>query len=428
MDISQQLLLFALFGISSSSRSQNISSSSRSQTRAALMNDLLFNASTDVMPDRLWVLIFFELIHMAEFNDVSGYISVLGYFSVEWIDERMTWDPYDYGGIEEVSMPAEKVFVPKLIISNGFERIYALHEIAGTEVLYIYSGDAFWFPGRLMKTRCPVDVQLYPFDEPYCFIEVVPMMHSLFSRTQLEIHSLSSSFGTKHYRRNAEWDLIETFSQVEFPDPINNYTLIIFHMMLRRKPTFIIINLIIPLYILSMMNTVVFLLPQSGERVSVAVAVLLFFAVMLDVIGKLIPRTSSPLPYLCYYAISVYISSGTITFTVILFEKLYQNQESRSVPRWLHIFLRCLESNRHQTMSGVLTGRMHRTSETNDNVMRLGVENATEPELANVVKPNLVNWKQAILNLNRILFVFWFTIVNLFFLIYMVLSGCRIRL
>ena len=425
MDILSYLLFFALFGIHTSSRSQK---------RTTLLNDLLFNALTNLRPgleyDRPWnVEIYFELVHMTEFNEVRGYISVLGYFGVVWFDERMTWDPYDYGGIEEMFMPSEKVFIPKLIIPNGFERVYALHEIAGTEVMYSFRGEAYWETGALITTRCTVHVQVYPFDEPYCFIEVSPMKESfgeVFS--ELVLHSPSTSFGTKHFRGNAEWELIETFSAIEFPDRNSDYTMVIFDMTFRRKPTFIIFNIIVPLYILSVMNTVEFLLPQSGERVSVSVAVLLFFALLLDVIGKLITRTASPLPYLCYYAITVYVNSGVITFLVILFEKLYHNQGNRSVPRWLHISLRCLESNRQQLVSGVLTKRKHTPSENNDNVTKLELEKVTEPELVNVVKPELVNWKRAIVKLNRIMFVFCFTTVNIFFIIYMVLSGFRIKL
>ena len=72
-----------------------------------------------------------------------------------WFDERMTWNPYDYGGIEEMFMPSEKVFIPKLIIPNGFERVYALHEIAGTEVMYSFRGEAYWETGALIKQDAP---------------------------------------------------------------------------------------------------------------------------------------------------------------------------------------------------------------------------------------------------------------------------------
>ena len=422
MDISPHFLVFALFGTYSSSQGQN---------RTALMNELLFNASTDVRPGLeydgpLDVFISFKLIHLAEFNEVNGYISALGYFDVEWIDERMAWNPYDYGGIEEMNMPSEKVYVPKLIIPNGFERMYAFHEIAGGEIVYNFTGDAYWAPGTLMKTRCPVDVQVYPFDEHHCYIEVTTMNGNYgeaFSELVLDIPI--RSFSATFFRGNAEWELTKTFSTVEIPDPKSNYSMVFFDMAFRRKPTFIIFTIIIPLYILSMMNTVVFLLPQSGERVSVSVAVLLFFAVLLNVIGKIIPRTASPLPYLCYYAVTVYISSGAITFLGILFEKLYNNQGNKSVPRWLHISICCPKPTRHKKISCVLTEKMHTPSESNKNVMKLESENVIEQEC--VVKPELINWKQAIVKLNRIMLMFWFTTVNLFFLIYMVFSGFRIR-
>ena len=68
---------------------------------------------------------------------------------------------------------------------------------------------------------------------------------------------------------------------------------------LRRKRTFYILNTIIPVVMLSLLNVLVFILPADcGERMALAVTVLLSFTVYLGIISDNMPKTSESLSLL----------------------------------------------------------------------------------------------------------------------------------
>ena len=75
-----------------------------------------------------------------------------------------------------------------------------------------------------------------------------------------------------------------------------------FSMLLKRKAQYTIINVVIPIILLSVMGLLVFCLPpESGEKVSLGITVLLSFSVFLLVVDERMPRTSDNVPILSTY-------------------------------------------------------------------------------------------------------------------------------
>lgn len=72
------------------------------------------------------------------FHGVSGtapqffifHCQISFYTTQEWIDEFLTWDPADYGGLTAVVVEPKKMWVPKLAIGNryrltGFKKTFS---------------------------------------------------------------------------------------------------------------------------------------------------------------------------------------------------------------------------------------------------------------------------------------------------------------
>ena len=73
-------------------------------------------------------------------------------------------------------------------------------------------------------------------------------------------------------------------------------------MELERKSQYTIINVLNPIILLSIMDLLVFWLPpESGEKVSLGITVLLSFSVFLLVVDERLPRTSDTVPILSKY-------------------------------------------------------------------------------------------------------------------------------
>ena len=72
-----------------------------------------------------------------------------------------------------------------------------------------------------------------------------------------------------------------------------------FSLALKRKSQYSIINVIVPIVLLSIMDLLVFWLPpESGEKASLGITVLLSFSVFLLVVDERMPRTSDAVPLL----------------------------------------------------------------------------------------------------------------------------------
>ena len=70
-------------------------------------------------------------------------------------------------------------------------------------------------------------------------------------------------------------------------------------MKLQRKIRYSVVNLMLPIILLSLMDLLVFWLPpESGEKVSLGITVMLSFSVFLLVVADQTPRTSDTVPLL----------------------------------------------------------------------------------------------------------------------------------
>ncbi len=274
----------------------------------------------------------FHLVSLAKFNEVERYMSTVSYLTVEWVDDRMEWNPDLNAGTKELTIRSDNVWIPELLLANPADKI-AMFKSMETVVRYSSSGHATWTPGDVLKTTCFIQIPGYPFDEHTCWIQIVlwgQNMHEVIVDTPID-HMV-----TTLYNENTVWEKKGTSAGRLDNEEVS---IVMFGLALARRPAVHVLNVIVPIVFLSLMNVQVFLLPvRCGERVSFAVTILLSFTVFLTIVGDNIPKTSSPMPYLCYYIISVLVTSGCITIATVVSQKMYHTSHTKPVPRWLKYF------------------------------------------------------------------------------------------
>ena len=144
------------------------------------------------------------------------------------------------------------------------------------------------------------------------------------------------------YQESGEWeiDTTETTAYVE-----NNQSYLLLTITIIRKPLYFAFNIVIPVLVLCLLNGTVFLLPaESGERVGFSVTCFLSFVVLLNMIMDILPRSSSPISFLCYYLVVMMCSSGAMTLVTILLMRVYHKPEKTQVPKWMQrsvTFINC---------------------------------------------------------------------------------------
>lgn len=118
---------------------------------------------------------------------------------------------------------------------------------------------------------CTFNIINFPFDIQTCVFKFVITSTTLYT---VDLAVNQSNIKTDFYIGNEEWDLLST--SVSEKDSMLNMLII-----LRRRPLFLTLTIIVPIVALSIMNCFCFLLPiKSGEKMGMSVALFLTFAVL----------------------------------------------------------------------------------------------------------------------------------------------------
>lgn len=164
--------------------------------------------------------------------------------------------------------------------------------------------------------------------------------------TDLDIEAETTPTFSDKYVKSAEWDLIKASKKrsVEFYEcctvPLADVTI---EMVIRRKPLFYAFNLITPCMImLSMILLGFFLPPESGERITLSITVLLAMAVFLQLVAETLPRNSETIPLLGKFYITIMAEISVSLMSTCWVLNIHHRNSGRSIvkiPEWVEIFV-----------------------------------------------------------------------------------------
>ncbi|XP_053385112.1 acetylcholine receptor subunit alpha-like [Mercenaria mercenaria] len=256
----------------------------------------------------------FYLLTIQDFDEVAEKFSAYGLLYMTWSDQVITWDPKDYGDAHSALFKLSDVWYPKLVLTNPYSKLSDLGD--DWMIVRIYnSGYTSFVPGAVFDASCSVDVTYYPFDTQTCSLAFNTWGYV---GTEVYLIPFMEEVDTTHFTKNGEWTLNST-SVTRIPGGLYTSDTIYFNFSIKRKPMFLIINVILPIIFMAVINMLVFLLPaESGERVSYSVTVLLALAVFMTLVGDNLPKTSEPMPVLSYYLMILLALSTLMTVTTIL--------------------------------------------------------------------------------------------------------------
>ena len=292
----------------------------------------------------------------------------------------------------------------------------------------------------LVSVSCMINIEFYPFDTQEC--PVWFMLTGYFS-TEAQLHAVNKEAPLKYHFDNGMWELIMSEARAEYG------VLYGVNLKMKRTPYFVIVIDIIPIILLSLMSFMVFLLPpESGERMSYSITILLALIVFLTIISETIPKKSSPLPLLLYFVGLYMLQSVLVTLATILNLRLYYKDEKNPVPAWLCSCLRkrktCHEISSESKMEQecvsnqaveptLANGRVRRTTESDFGIRHVGdnwqLHKAFNDEQQRIVteEPAFteVSWKVVSRIIDKILFTFAAVYFVVVFVVFVLITVSR---
>ncbi|KAL4225528.1 Cholinergic receptor [Mactra antiquata] len=304
------------------------------------------------------VNITFDLVSIRELDEILGKLSIVGILWMRWMDPRLAWNPADYGNVIYTKLEMKRIWKPDLIIAHPIEPISAVgFDHYHYPLLVYYNGLAIWSPGDVMTTTCNINVAYYPFDTQICTLTFIQWGST---NMQVALHAVEKEVSTKFFVGNGEWDLIKAYAKEDILEN-NDYLYPTYNIVieLKRRPAFVVVNVVLPILFMGVLNVLVFVLPpQSGERISYSMTVLLAIAVFLTLVGDNLPKTSEPMSTICYFLLTNLVLSSVIMIVTIINLNIFHRSELRPVPTRLAklvLIMRCKRSRRNKVQDIEMT-------------------------------------------------------------------------
>ncbi|KAK6187209.1 hypothetical protein SNE40_005286 [Patella caerulea] len=304
--------------------------------RRGFFTDLLSNYQPKLQPterisDNVHVTVKYQLISVNFVSEVNQYIQTSTKLIITWYDAFLKWNASDMDTPSYITVSPDDIWMPSVVIFNAFDNNRKVQK--GDNVIITADGHVIWTTHNLFKTSCKIDITKFPFDYQICKTIISPA-YQRYSPFIFKINEHNPVL--EFYQESNEWEILDIMIQKE---PANdtrflNGTIwtgdVVVSIALSRRFAFHIIKGVVPPVSLSIMNCFVFRLPAaSGERLTMAISVLLSYTIYLSFINESLPANSDSIcifsVYLtCMLLLSVAIILATIK-SVYLHHKTHNN-------------------------------------------------------------------------------------------------------
>ncbi|KAK3780877.1 hypothetical protein RRG08_052036 [Elysia crispata] len=264
----------------------------------------------------VYVFLSFHLLSLVDVKEKDQTMVSVAQLRMSWWDPTLQWDPALYGNATSVLVHQDNIWRPDVQVGNSV----VLQKELGFDELPVrvtYTGDIDWEPTTVISTSCDIDVTYYPMDTQVCNIDFET---SLSRSSEIDINiDRTIPISLDHYNADGQWDLIDTYSENLSNE--DGKTKIRFSLLLKRRRTYYVVNILLPVAFLSFTSTLVFALPaEAGEKMGMGMTVLLAYAVYLTIVSEHLPNTSVQTSIIAVYITTLLgiTAIGTILTTFIL--------------------------------------------------------------------------------------------------------------
>ncbi|XP_071531432.1 neuronal acetylcholine receptor subunit alpha-7-like [Panulirus ornatus] len=250
------------------------------------------------------------------------------------------WNASDYGGLADLRIPPKYLWVPDVLMYNsadeGFSSTYP------TNVVVANTGLCTYIPPGIFLSTCRIDITWYPFDDQKCNMKFGSWTYDS-AKIDLQLNSEDGA-DVSGYIKNGEWDLIavpgkrNTLSYSCCPEI---YVDVTFQIHIRRRTLYYFSNLIMPCVLISSMALLGFTLPpDSGEKLTLGVTILLSLTVFLNIVTENIPETSDAVPLIStYFNCIMFMVASSVVLTVVVLNYHHRTPTTHAMPNWIRCVL-----------------------------------------------------------------------------------------
>mmetsp|Transcript_16095 Transcript_16095/g.21574 ORF Transcript_16095/g.21574 Transcript_16095/m.21574 type:complete len:501 (-) Transcript_16095:413-1915(-) len=278
---------------------------STSQCEQAVHSSLLgddSDYSVDVVPlplneKQFDVGVGMDYFALTSIDIVAGTAEIFMGILMTWNDERLRWDPNEFGGCfntlfrASLDLELTNIWVPPFDLFNRDTSLDTLPEAYG---IVNSRGDVSWFRFGSVKALCFFQgLERFPFDKLRCqflFFSTasnIPIKYNILRN--LTFHGTGEDASEDEIRRYQEFSIVPEKSGIEGNE---DSSLLTCTFVFKRSSRFYVLKIIIPTILFTFLTFGSFLLDQRvGERLGFGVSVLLVIVAQAILTSDILPVT-----------------------------------------------------------------------------------------------------------------------------------------
>ncbi|XP_074869950.1 neuronal acetylcholine receptor subunit alpha-10 [Carettochelys insculpta] len=308
-----------------------------------LLNNLFANYSNALRPvedtDRaLNVTLQITLSQIIDMDERNQILTAYLWIRQVWVDAYLSWEKDDYDGIDTIRVPSSYVWRPDIVLYNNADDQFT--GSMETNVVIRYDGRVMWDSPAITKSSCKVDVSYFPFDRQQCRLTFGSWTYN---GNQIDLLNGLDTGDLTDFVENVEWEVLGMpakrnviiYGCCSEPYPDITYTL-----LLKRRASFYIFNLLLPCVMISFLAPLGFYLPaDSGEKVSLGVTVLLALTVFQLLVAESMPPSENVPLIGKYYIATMTMITASTALTIFIMNIHHCGPGAKPVPKWAKKFI-----------------------------------------------------------------------------------------
>uniref|UniRef100_A0A3Q3A9L6 Cholinergic receptor nicotinic alpha 9 subunit n=2 Tax=Kryptolebias marmoratus TaxID=37003 RepID=A0A3Q3A9L6_KRYMA len=308
-----------------------------------LLNDLMENYSSALRPvddtdQPLNVTLQITLSQIKDMDERNQVLIAYLWIRQTWHDAYLRWNKEDYDGLDVIHIPSSLVWRPDLVLYNKADDDFS--GPMDTNVRLRYNGEITWDAPAITKSSCVVDVSYFPFDSQECNLTFGSWTYN---GNQVDIIMGMDSGDLSDFVENVEWEchgMPATKNVIMYGCCSDPYPDITYTVLLQRRSSFYIFNLLLPCFLISFLAPLGFYLPaDSGEKVSLGVTVLLALTVFQLMVAESMPPSESVPLIGKYYIATMTMVTASTALTIFIMNIHFCGAEAKPVPHWAKVLI-----------------------------------------------------------------------------------------
>ncbi|KAK7895620.1 hypothetical protein WMY93_020945 [Mugilogobius chulae] len=240
----------------------------------------------------------FEVKEILELKEVEQTFTSYIKFDLYWVNEFISWNESDFCGLETFLVPSEMLWKPDLHIIEIMEKDKSPRS---PFLRILSSGNIKMNMDQVVHSSCRMQVYKLPFDTQTCNLTIKPFHLTVKEITLARTHREYKPLVMESAFEYVDLKIKEHYtSNRALQKQMITYTVI-----LKRRSVLYVLNFILPVLVFFFLDYASFLLPDTGDKLSFKITILLAVTVLQLLLNDILPFAPKRIPLILVYCLGV---------------------------------------------------------------------------------------------------------------------------